>query len=315
MDWLSLADVEARVNALESLMVEKGLAEHEAVDAVVASFENDMGPMNGAKVVARAWTDPEYKQWLLTDATAAIADMGFTGLQTEHLVAMENTDERHNVVVCTLCSCYPWTLLGIPPAWFKYPQYRARVVKEPRSVLAEFGLILPDTVKIDVWDSSAEIRYLVIPQRPEGTDGMTADELVPLISRDSMVGTALASSPQMTTPQVGLGRYDNPGGLGALPRSNGELAFDAPWQGRLFGLVVHLCNSGCFEWDEFKRHLIAVIEDSDVRDTRDPSVYYRQFGEAFCRLAAEKNFFDESTLEQRTRIEAQRLTHDHNHPR
>ena len=198
MDWLSLADVEARVNALESLMVEKGLAEHEAVDAVVASFENDMGPMNGAKVVARAWTDPEYKQWLLTDATAAIADMGFTGLQTEHLVAMENTDERHNVVVCTLCSCYPWTLLGIPPAWFKYPQYRARVVKEPRSVLAEFGLILPDTVKIDVWDSSAEVRYLVIPQRPEGTDGMSADELVPLISRNSMVGTALASSPQGT---------------------------------------------------------------------------------------------------------------------
>lgn len=198
MDWLSLADVEARVNALESLMVEKGLAEHEAVDAVVASFENDMGPMNGAKVVARAWTDPEYKQWLLTDATAAIADMGFTGLQTEHLVAMENTDERHNVVVCTLCSCYPWTLLGIPPPWFKYPQYRARVVKEPRSVLAEFGLILPDTVKIDVWDSSAEVRYLVIPQRPEGTDGMTADELVPLISRNSMVGTALASSPQGT---------------------------------------------------------------------------------------------------------------------
>lgn len=198
MDWLSLADVEARVNALESLMVEKGLAEHEAVDAVVASFENDMGPMNGAKVVARAWTDPEYKQWLLTDATAAIADMGFTGLQTEHLVAMENTDERHNVVVCTLCSCYPWTLLGIPPAWFKYPQYRARVVKEPRSVLAEFGLILPDTVKIDVWDSSAEVRYLVIPQRPEGTDGMTVDELVPLISRNSMVGTAMASSPQGT---------------------------------------------------------------------------------------------------------------------
>ena len=196
MDWLSLADVEARVNALESLMVEKGLAEHEAVDAVVASFENDMGPMNGAKVVARAWTDPEYRQWLLTDATAAIADMGFTGLQTEHLMAMENTDERHNVVVCTLCSCYPWTLLGIPPAWFKYPQYRARVVKEPRSVLAEFGLILPDTVKIDVWDSSAEVRYLVIPQRPEGTDGMTADQLVPLISRDSMVGTALASSPR-----------------------------------------------------------------------------------------------------------------------
>ncbi|WP_338043894.1 nitrile hydratase subunit alpha [Mycobacterium kyogaense] len=166
MDWLSLSDVEARVNALESLMVEKGLAEHEAVDAVVASFENDMGPVNGAKVVVRAWTDPQYREWLLSDATAAIADMGFTGLQTEHMVAVENTTERHNVVVCTLCSCYPWTLLGIPPAWFKYPQYRARVVKEPRSVLAEFGVTLADDVHIDVWDSSAEIRYLVIPQRP-----------------------------------------------------------------------------------------------------------------------------------------------------
>ncbi len=196
MNWLSLSDVEARVNALESLMVEKGLAEHEAVDAVVASFENDMGPINGAKVVARAWTDAAYREWLLSDATAAIADMGFTGLQTEHMVAVENTKDRHNVVVCTLCSCYPWTLLGIPPAWFKYPQYRARVVKEPRSVLAEFGVTLGDDVKIDVWDSSAEIRYLVVPQRPAGTDGMSADELIPLISRDSMVGTALAGSPE-----------------------------------------------------------------------------------------------------------------------
>ena len=194
MDWLSLSDVEARVNALESLMVKKGLAEHEAVDAVVASFENDMGPVNGAKVVARAWTEPEYREWLLSDATAAIADMGFTGLQTEHMVAVENTGQRHNVVVCTLCSCYPWTLLGIPPAWFKYPQYRARVVKEPRSVLAEFGVELPADVKIDVWDSSAEIRYLVIPQRPAGTDDMTADDLMSLISRDSMVGTALVGA-------------------------------------------------------------------------------------------------------------------------
>lgn len=194
MDWLSLKDVEARINALESLMVEKGLAEHEAVDAVVASFENDMGPVNGAKVVARAWTDPQYREWLLADAAAAIADMGFTGLQTEHMVAVENTAEKHNVVVCTLCSCYPWTLLGIPPAWFKYPQYRARVVKEPRSVLSEFGVSLSEDVKIDVWDSSAEIRYLVIPQRPAGTEDWSADQLVPLISRDSMVGTALVTT-------------------------------------------------------------------------------------------------------------------------
>lgn len=195
MDWLSIDDVEARINALESLMVDKGLAEHEAVDAVVASFENDMGPINGAKVVARAWTDPEYKMWLLDDATAAIADMGFTGLQSEHMVAVENTSGKHNMIVCTLCSCYPWTLLGIPPAWFKYPQYRARVVKEPRSVLAEFGVTLPDNVQIDVWDSSAEIRYLVIPQRPAGTEGWTAEQLIPLINRDSMVGVALADAP------------------------------------------------------------------------------------------------------------------------
>jgi nitrile hydratase len=193
--WLSLDDIEARVRALESLLVEKGLAEHEAVDAVVSAFENDMGPMNGAKVVARAWTDPEYKQWLLDDATAAIADMGFTGLQTEHMVAVENTPERHNVIVCTLCSCYPWTLLGIPPAWFKYPQYRARVVEEPRDVLREFGVELSDDVKIDVWDTSAEIRFLVIPQRPAGTDGMSQDELAKLVSRDAMTGVALAEEP------------------------------------------------------------------------------------------------------------------------
>ncbi|GAA3629310.1 nitrile hydratase subunit alpha [Kineosporia mesophila] len=191
-----MKDVAARINALESLMVEKGLAEHAAVDAVVASFENDMGPLNGARVVVRAWTDPAYQAWLLSDATAAIADMGFTGLQTEHLVAVENTDDVHNVVVCTLCSCYPWTLLGIPPAWFKYPQYRARVVKEPRSVLGEFGVVLGPDVQIKVWDSSAEIRYLVIPQRPAGTDGMSAEELITLVTRNSMVGTDLLTSPQ-----------------------------------------------------------------------------------------------------------------------
>jgi nitrile hydratase len=193
--WMALEDIEARVRALESLLVEKGFAEHEAVDAVVSAFENDMGPINGAKVVARAWTDPEYKKWLLEDATAAIADMGFTGLQSEHFLAVENTDDRHNMIVCTLCSCYPWTLLGIPPAWFKYPQYRARAVEEPRDVLREFGVELDEKVKIDVWDSSAEIRYLVIPKRPEGTDGMSVDELAKLVSREAMTGVALADSP------------------------------------------------------------------------------------------------------------------------
>lgn len=195
LSWMDLDDVEARVRALESLLVERGLAESEAVDAVVNAFENDMGPMNGAKVVARAWTEPEFREWLLRDATAAIASMGFTGLQSEHLLAVENTDEVHNVIVCTLCSCYPWTLLGIPPAWFKYPQYRARVVKEPRAVLAEFGVELGPDVRIDVWDTSAELRYLVIPRRPAGTEGWTAEQLAEIISRDSMVGTALVSVP------------------------------------------------------------------------------------------------------------------------
>ncbi|MBN9107193.1 MAG: nitrile hydratase subunit alpha [Pseudonocardia sp.] len=195
LSWLSLDDVEARVRALESLLVERGLAESAAVDAVVSAFENDMGPMNGAQVVARAWTEPDFKEWLLRDATAAIGSMGFTGLQSEHLLAVENTDDVHNVIVCTLCSCYPWTLLGIPPAWFKYPQYRARVVKEPREVLKEFGVELAPHVRIDVWDTSAELRYLVLPQRPSGTDGWTAEQLAGIVSRDSMVGVAIVDAP------------------------------------------------------------------------------------------------------------------------
>ncbi|AEA28119.1 nitrile hydratase subunit alpha [Pseudonocardia benzenivorans] len=195
LSWMSLDDVEARVRALESLLVERGLAESAAVDAVVNAFENDMGPMNGAKVVARAWTEPDFKEWLLRDATSAIGSMGFTGLQSEHLLAVENTDDVHNVIVCTLCSCYPWTLLGIPPAWFKYPQYRARVVKEPREVLKEFGVELGPEVRIDVWDTSAELRYLVLPQRPAGTEGWSAEQLAEIVSRDSMVGVALVSVP------------------------------------------------------------------------------------------------------------------------
>lgn len=196
MTWMPLDDLEARVRALESLLIERGIASTDAVDAVVNAFENDMGPMNGAKVVARAWTEPDFKEWLLRDATAAIASMGFTGLQAEHILAVENTDEVHNVIVCTLCSCYPWTLLGIPPAWFKYPQYRARVVKVPREVLREFGLEIPENVRIDVWDTAAELRYLVLPQRPAGTEGWTAEQLAEIVSRDSMVGVAVVEVPK-----------------------------------------------------------------------------------------------------------------------
>lgn len=189
------ADPEVRVAALESLLVEKGLISTDTVDAVVDVFEHDIGPLNGAKVVARAWTDPEYRERLLVDGTAATAELGFGGLEAERLVAVANTPEVHNVVVCTLCSCYPWPLLGIPPIWYKSPAYRARVVAEPRAVLGEFGLDIPDDVELRVWDSSAEVRYLVVPQRPEGTDGWPEADLAALVTRDSMIGVSLLHRP------------------------------------------------------------------------------------------------------------------------
>ena len=188
-------DPALRVKAIESLLVEKGLVDPAAIDAVVDSFENDIGPRNGAQVVARSWVDPDYRERLLQDASAAIAELGYSGLQGEHMVAVENTDDLHNVVVCTLCSCYPWPVLGVPPVWYKSATYRARVVREPRAVLAEFGLDLNDDIELRVWDSTAEIRYLVIPQRPEGTDNMSEEELADLVTRDSMIGTGLVSGP------------------------------------------------------------------------------------------------------------------------
>ncbi len=184
-----------RVRAIETLLVEKGLVDRQAIDAIVDAFSNQIGPQNGAKVVAKAWTDPNYRKRLLEDGTTAIAELGFSGLQGEHMVAVENSESVHNVVVCTLCSCYPWPVLGVPPVWYKSAEYRARVVREPQRVLAEFGVILPDEVEVRVWDSTAEIRYLVIPQRPDGTDGMSQEALTALVTRDSMVGTGLAAAP------------------------------------------------------------------------------------------------------------------------
>lgn len=187
-----LPETVLRVKSLESLLIEKGLVEAEALDALIDRYENKVGPKNGAKVVARAWVDEEYRQRLLTDATAAVAEFGFTGAQGEELVAVENTDKIHNVVVCTLCSCYPWPVLGLPPVWYKSAPYRARVVREPRKVLEEFGTLLPDDMEVRVWDSTAETRYLVIPKRPEGTDGMDEEALAQLVNRDSMIGTRKA---------------------------------------------------------------------------------------------------------------------------
>ena len=191
-----LSDIELRVRALESLLVEKGYVDPAAIDALVETYETKVGPHNGARVVARAWVDPAYRAWLFDDATAAIASFGFTGRQGEHMVAVENTPELHNLVVCTLCSCYPWTVLGLPPVWYKSPPYRARAVIDPRSVLAEFGVPLPAGTRIQVWDSTAEIRYMVLPLRPEGTEGWDEAALAGLVTRDSMIGTGLALRPE-----------------------------------------------------------------------------------------------------------------------
>ena len=186
-----LSDAALRVKALESLLVEKGLVDPQALDAVIDTYENKVGPHNGARVVARAWTDPAYKRRLLEDATSAIAELGYTGVQGEDMVVVENTPEVHNVVVCTLCSCYPWPTLGLPPNWYKSAPYRSRAVIDPRGVLSEFGVAVPDTTEVRVWDSNAELRYLVLPMRPEGTEEMNENELAGLITRDSMIGTGL----------------------------------------------------------------------------------------------------------------------------
>ncbi len=187
--------MDLRVRALESLLVEKGYIDPQALDVFIETYEHRVGPRNGARVVARAWSDPAFRTWLLDDATAAIASLGYTGRQGEHMVALENTERVHNMVVCTLCSCYPWSVLGLPLVWYKSAPYRSRVVIDPRGVLEDFGVALPDDIELRVWDSTAEIRYLVLPMRPPGTGHLDEDALAALVTRDSMIGTGLALNP------------------------------------------------------------------------------------------------------------------------
>lgn len=190
-----LSDMDLRVRTLESLLVEKGYVDPGALDVLIETYETKVGPHNGARVVAKAWADQAYREWLLENASAAIASLGFTGRQGEHIVAVENTPNRHNMVVCTLCSCYPWPVLGLPPVWYKAAPYRSRAVIDPRGVLADFGVEIPSAVDIRVWDSTAEIRYLVLPMRPANTEGWSEERLAKLVTRDSMIGTGLAQSP------------------------------------------------------------------------------------------------------------------------
>ena len=194
-----LSEMQLRVRALETVLTEKGYIDPTALDAIVEAYETKIGPRNGSVVIAKAWTDPAFKQALLADATKAVASMGHMSRVGDHLVAVENTPQRHNMIVCTLCSCYPWEVLGLPPVWYKSAPYRARAVIDPRGVLRELGVELPDDIEVRVWDSTAELRYLVLPRRPEGTEGMTEPELAALVTRDAMIGTAVVRAP--ATPE------------------------------------------------------------------------------------------------------------------
>jgi len=194
-DHLNEFEAALRALALESLLIEKGLVSSSAIDSVVKAYEEDIGPLNGARVVARAWMNPDYKKHLLKNGTEAIAEMGYEGAQGAEIVVLENTTEVHNLVVCTLCSCYPWPVLGLPPTWYKSNAYRSRAVSEPRAVLSEFGLDFGASVQVKVWDSNSNVRYMVLPQRPDGTDTLSEQELVPLVSRNSMIGVSFADNP------------------------------------------------------------------------------------------------------------------------
>lgn len=191
----SESDIALRVKAIESLLVEKGIIDPAAIDVIIDAYEHRIGPHNGARIVARAWTDPDFKQRLLIDGTSAIAELGLTGFSSEHMVVVENTPEVHNLIVCTLCSCYPWAILGLPPTWYKSFAYRSRAVIDPRGVLREFGLEIPDYVEVRVWDSNADLRYLVLPERPLGTEAMTEAALASLVTRNAMIGTAKVQLP------------------------------------------------------------------------------------------------------------------------
>src|SRR5512144_524567 len=195
-DHSELSETQLRVRALETVLTEKGYVDPASLDLLIETYEKKVGPRNGARVVARAWADPAFRARLLKDATPAIAELGYAGRQGEHIVALENTPRLHNIVVCTLCSCYPWPVLGLPPVWYKSAPYRSRAVIDPRGVLREFGVELPDDVEVRVWDSTAELRYLVLPMRPEGTEGMSAEQLEELVTRDSMIGTAVVKGPR-----------------------------------------------------------------------------------------------------------------------
>ncbi|WP_256298122.1 nitrile hydratase subunit alpha [Haloarchaeobius salinus] len=262
------ADPRPRVRAIQSLLVEKGLVSTDAIDEAIASYERDIGPKNGARVVARAWTDPDFEERLLEDAPAALEAFDFD-VGVQHIDVKKNTEDVHNAVVCTLCSCYPWSLLGLPPTWYKTPSYRSRMVREPRAVLEEFGLELDDGIDVDVWDSSSEIRYMVLPRRPEGTGGYDEDELAELVTRDAMIGverlaghgSADGGADATSGPAADGGHADPTSAFADLLGVDAEPTFSEPWQARAFGVTVALYDEGDgFDWSAFQRRLIDAVE-------------------------------------------------------
>lgn len=290
-----------RTRALESLLTEKGLVTPERLDAVIGAYAYDIGPLNGARVVARAWVDPVYKARLLQDGTAAIAELGFGGLQAEHLVVVENTPHVQNVIVCALCSCYPWPVLGLPPFWYQSPSYRSRVIANPRAVLREFGLALDPSVEIFVWNSSAQTRYFVLPERPPGTEGMGEAELAALVTRDAMIGVARVEPEKRaitTLPHRGIADME---GDTALPRQNGELVFQDPWEGEAFAMAVALYEQGLYRWEEFRDRLIielAAAERPEIPDAQRPG-YYECWLAALESLLVQKHILTSKQIETR----------------
>lgn len=275
---------EIQAKALESVLEEDGFLTPEDLDAVLNAYENDIGPLNGAKVVARAWVEPAYKERLLQNGAEAVAELGFGGLQGEHLMVVENTPEVHNIVVCTLCSCYPWPVLGLPPFWYKSQAYRSRIGGRPREVLSEFGLEIGPEREILVWNSSAQTRYMVLPQRPAGTEPMGEDELVGLVTRDAMIGVAevrLDTKPRKTSADR---RVADMMGQAALPRQSGELIFQDPWEGIAFAMAVALCEQGHYGWPDFQTRLIAHIAAADHQEPSSRPTYYE------CWLSALETF-------------------------
>ena len=301
-------ECEIRVKAIEALLTEKTLVSTALLDSVLDSYENDIGPLNGCRVVARAWTDSAYKARLLENGSAAIAELGFGGLQGEHLVVVENTPRTHNVIVCALCSCYPWPVLGLPPFWYKSQSYRSRVTGRPREVLREFGLELDADIQVQVWNSTFQTRYMVLPERPAGTEQMTLDELTAIVTRDAMIGVARVEPEKQQQPGLSRRHVSDMQGPTALPRQSGELQFRDPWEGIAFALAVALCEQGHYAWSEFQEILIVEIAGADQQPPETRPTYYESWLAALEKLLDAKDILTQNVVNHRVRQIKQSLS-------